>query len=110
MEVDPTAEELQSTAAKTSTVTANCTNTSANVMTGTTGRRFVLKRRLQNGAASGPANNGGESNNNGNGNQLVPQLISSPALGNNNSASGALVSNRVASVGSGSLKIRKIEP
>ncbi|XP_034480938.1 sentrin-specific protease 6 isoform X3 [Drosophila innubila] len=118
MEVDPPAEELQSqaaAAAKTpTTVTTNSTNTNANVMTGTTGRRFVLKRRLQNGAASGPANNAAESNNNGNGNgnQLVPQLISSPALSNNNNSAsgGTLVSNRVTGVGSGSLKIRKIEP
>lgn len=117
MEVDPTAEELQQTTtatavkAATPTVTTSTTNSggATNVMTG---RRFVLKRRLQNGVgASSPSTacttNGGESSSNGV--PLMPQLVSTPSSLNNSSvaSSTTLLSNRVSS---GSLKIRKIDP
>lgn len=118
MEVDPTAEELQqpttATAVKavgTPTVTTTTTNSggTTNVMTG---RRFVLKRRLQNGVGAASPNtacttNGGE--NSSNGVPLMPQLVSTPSSLNNSSvgSSATLLSNRVSS---GSLKIRKIDP
>ncbi|XP_017863621.1 PREDICTED: sentrin-specific protease 6 isoform X3 [Drosophila arizonae] len=116
MEVDPTAEELQQAqASKSSThaVSTATTTTSATVMAGTTTRRFVLKRRLQNGASASPSNsnsaNGGEANSANS--QLVPQLISTASSLSNNtpSAGSALLAKGVASVGTGSLKIRKIE-
>lgn len=116
MEVDPTAEELQQAqASKSSThaVSTATTTTSATVMAGTTTRRFVLKRRLQNGASASPSNsngaNGGEANSTNS--QLVPQLISTASSLSNNtpSAGSALLAKGVASVGTGSLKIRKIE-
>ncbi|XP_062135947.1 sentrin-specific protease 6 isoform X2 [Drosophila sulfurigaster albostrigata] len=120
MEVDPTAEELQTAKAasqSSTTATVTTSTTTTTVLPGTTtARRFVLKRRLQNGAVGSPSGANGADNNTGN--QMVPQLISSPALsvGASNNSSNAvsspsnLLTNRMAGVGSGSLKIRKIEP
>ncbi|XP_064547590.1 sentrin-specific protease 6 isoform X3 [Drosophila montana] len=116
MDVDPTAEELQqaqASKASAQTVTTTTTTTSPTVMTGTTARRFVLKRRLQNGASASPSNgNGANAGENNNSNQVVmPHLVSTSPLSNSSSTPSSLIAKGVAaSVGTGSLKIRKIEP
>jgi len=94
MEVDPVNEE-PTQAGKTAAV-ATVT---------TTGKRYVLKRRLQNGAISSPSNGNGEASSNGG--ILMPQLVST-------ATGSAAVSPGVAHLAprgpSGGLKIRKIEP
>lgn len=115
MDVDPTAEELQTPSAVKAAGTPTVTTTTSGGTNVMTGRRFVLKRRLQNGAATTtPSNstttNGGNAGESSNGSQLMPQLVSTPSLTSSSTASATLLSNRVSTVGSGGLKIRKIDP
>eukprot|EP00099_Drosophila_melanogaster_P012633 NP_001286956.1 veloren, isoform D [Drosophila melanogaster] len=100
MEVDPVNEE-PALAGKTAALAPASTTAAA-----PTGKRFVLKRRLHNGAVSSPTNGNGEASSNGG--ALIPQLVSTAA------ATTTGVSSGVAHLGprgpSGGLKIRKIEP
>ncbi|XP_060664441.1 uncharacterized protein LOC132797032 [Drosophila nasuta] len=105
MEVDPTYEELQTAKAATQSSTAATVTTNTTTPRTTTARRFMLKRGLQNGAAGSPSGANGADNNNDN--QLELQLISSPKAV---SSPSSMLKNRIAGIGVGSLKIRKIEP
>ncbi|XP_017028788.1 sentrin-specific protease 6 isoform X3 [Drosophila kikkawai] len=97
MEVDPGSEELPTQAAKTATV--------ATATVPPTGKRFVLKRRLQNGAVSASSNGSGNGEAS-NGGSLMPQLVSTSSVAATSVATVPLGSRGP----SGGLKIRKIEP
>ncbi|KPU78983.1 uncharacterized protein Dana_GF10888, isoform B [Drosophila ananassae] len=96
MEVDPVNEEPMPEAKTTTTMS---------VTTTTSGKRFVLKRRLQNGSLSSPSNGNGNGDSSNGGNTIIPQLV---ATGTNSTPGTA---THLGPRGpSGSLKIRKIEP
>lgn len=81
------------------------TTTTMSVTTTTSGKRFVLKRRLQNGSLSSPSNGNGNGDSSNGGNTIIPQLV---ATGTNSTPGTA---THLGPRGpSGSLKIRKIEP
>ncbi|XP_017121911.1 uncharacterized protein LOC108142509 isoform X3 [Drosophila elegans] len=100
MDVDPVNEEPAQGAKTVSLATVTTTTTA------TTGKRFVLKRRLHNGSISSPSNGNGEASSNG-GPLMMPQLVSTAAGSAGVSAGVAHITPRGPS---GSLKIRKIEP
>lgn len=103
MEVDPVNEETPTQGAKIATLAVTTTATVPS-----TAKRFVLKRRLQNGSASSPSNgSNGEASNGG---PLMPQLVSTATGAPAAVTSTPGVTQLTPRGPSGGLKIRKIEP